>query len=94
MCLQSLCSRASLFQHTTPKDTQLGLFPDVRRRGALFFGPGWRVTRNKLMFRDNLSQLLADAVPGDLCGLFGGPSCRLFLFSPLVRYLHPQGCYT
>ncbi|GBF97420.1 hypothetical protein Rsub_09586 [Raphidocelis subcapitata] len=36
-----------------------------RIRGALFFGPGWRVTRNKLMFRDNLSQQLADAVPGD-----------------------------
>ena len=32
-------------------------------RGALFFGPGWRVTRNKLMFRDNLAQQLADAVP-------------------------------
>ncbi|KAI8466921.1 MAG: hypothetical protein J3K34DRAFT_524164 [Monoraphidium minutum] len=44
------------------------LLPDEafgRVRGALFFGPGWRVTRNKLMFRDNLPQLLADAVPSD-----------------------------
>ncbi len=36
-----------------------------RLRGALFFGPGWRVTRNKLMFRDNLGQALAGATPGD-----------------------------
>lgn len=43
----------------------LSLFPHQppRYRGALFFGPGWRVTRNKLTFRDNLQQLLADAVP-------------------------------
>jgi hypothetical protein len=36
-----------------------------RLRGALFFGPGWRVTRNKLMFRDNLQQALAAATPAD-----------------------------
>ena len=30
-------------------------------RGALFFGPGFRVTRNKLMFRDNITSLLASA---------------------------------
>lgn len=32
-------------------------------RGALFFGPGFRVTRNKLTFRDNLAQLLETASP-------------------------------
>jgi hypothetical protein len=36
-----------------------------RLRGALFFGPSWRVTRNKLMFRDNLQQALAAAAPAD-----------------------------
>ena len=42
-----------------------------RVRGALFFGPGWRVTRNKLTFRDNLPALLADAMPGArLCHCF------------------------
>ena len=35
-----------------------------RLRGALFFGPGFRVTRNKLLFRDNLPEVLATAVPG------------------------------
>ena len=35
-----------------------------RLRGALFFGPGFRVTRNKLLFRDNLPEILATAVPG------------------------------
>ena len=35
-----------------------------RLRGALFFGPAFRVTRNKLLFRDNLQELLATAVPG------------------------------
>jgi len=35
-----------------------------RIRGALFFGPGFKVTRNKLLFRDNLQELLAAAVPG------------------------------
>ena len=36
-----------------------------RLRGALFFGPGFRVTRNKLTFRDNLEELLRSAVPGE-----------------------------
>lgn len=40
-----------------------------RLRGALFFGPAFRVTRNKLLFRDNLQELLATAVPGRV----GGP---------------------
>lgn len=35
----------------------------ARLRGALFFGPSFRVTRNKLTFRDNLQHLLAAAVP-------------------------------
>jgi len=35
-----------------------------RVRGALFFGPAFRVTRNKLTFRDNLAELLAAASPG------------------------------
>lgn len=35
------------------------------RRGALFFGPGFRVTRNKLTFRDNLALLLEAASPTD-----------------------------
>ncbi len=34
-------------------------------RGALFFGPAWRVTRNKLTFRDPLPELLATATPSD-----------------------------
>ncbi|KAL3158051.1 hypothetical protein ABBQ32_011660 [Trebouxia sp. C0010 RCD-2024] len=37
----------------------------MRIRGALFFGAGFKVTRNKLLFRDNLQELLAAAVPGD-----------------------------
>ncbi|KXZ46758.1 hypothetical protein GPECTOR_41g723 [Gonium pectorale] len=36
-----------------------------RIRGALFFGPAWRVTRNKLTFRDPLQELLASATPSD-----------------------------
>lgn len=35
----------------------------LRLRGALFFGPGFLVTRNKLTFRDNLQELLRTAVP-------------------------------
>lgn len=35
-----------------------------RIRGALFFGAGFKVTRNKLLFRDNLQELLAASVPG------------------------------
>ena len=35
----------------------------LRLRGALFFGPGFLVTRNKLTFRDNLQELLASGVP-------------------------------
>ena len=38
----------------------------LRLKGALFFGPGFKVTRNKLLFRDNLQELLAAAVPGVL----------------------------
>lgn len=34
-------------------------------RGALFLGPGFRVTRNKLTFRDNLSLLLESGSPTD-----------------------------
>ncbi|KAF8056436.1 SMCHD1 [Scenedesmus sp. PABB004] len=44
------------------------LLPDeafARIRGALFFGPGFRVTRNKLTFRDNLALLLEGASPTD-----------------------------
>lgn len=36
-----------------------------RLRGALFFGPAFRVTRNKLLFRDSLPEVLATAVPGE-----------------------------
>jgi structural maintenance of chromosomes flexible hinge domain-containing protein 1 len=35
-----------------------------RIRGALFFGPEFLVTRNKLSFRDNLIQLLQHATSG------------------------------
>lgn len=38
----------------------------LRLKGALFFGPGFKVTRNKLLFRDNLQELLTAAVPGML----------------------------
>ena len=47
-----------------PQDT----IPDEafgRLRGTLFFGPAFRVTRNKLLFRDNLGEVLAAAVPGE-----------------------------
>ena len=37
----------------------------LRLRGALFFGPGFLVTRNKLTFRDNLQELLRTAVPSE-----------------------------
>jgi hypothetical protein len=36
-----------------------------RIKGSLFFGPAFRVTRNKLLFRDDLKELLAAAVPRD-----------------------------
>ena len=36
-----------------------------RLRGTLFFGPAFRVTRNKLLFRDNIPEVLATAMPGD-----------------------------
>lgn len=39
-----------------------------RLHGALFFGPAFRVTRNKLLFRDNLAEVLATAVPGGRLG--------------------------
>lgn len=59
-----------------------------RIRGALFFGPGFKVTRNKLLFRDNLQELLAAAVPG-----VHNPqtwtvlSMQLFALLPTVRAL-------
>ena len=34
-----------------------------RLRGMLFFGPSFRVTRNKLSFRDNLGERPADETP-------------------------------
>jgi hypothetical protein len=34
-----------------------------RLRGMLFFGPSFRVTRNKLSFRDDLHSLLESAAP-------------------------------
>lgn len=34
----------------------------LRLRGALFFGPGFKVTRNKLNFRDKIAELLATAI--------------------------------
>ena len=37
----------------------------LRLRGALFFGPGFLVTRNKLTFRDNLQDLLRAAIPSE-----------------------------
>lgn len=37
----------------------------MRLRGTLFFGPAFQVTRNKLTFRDNLQQLLAESSPGE-----------------------------
>lgn len=36
-----------------------------RVRGSLFFGPTFKVTRNKLLFRDDIRELLAAAVPGE-----------------------------
>lgn len=36
----------------------------ARLRGALHVGPSFKVTRNKLQFFDNLSELLATATPG------------------------------
>lgn len=36
----------------------------LRLKGALFCGPGFKVTRNKLLFSDNLQELLAKAIPG------------------------------
>ena len=42
-----------------------------RLRGALFFGPAWLVTRNKLTFRDDLRGLLAEAT-GEGGGGAGG----------------------
>lgn len=47
-----------------PQDT----LPDeafCRLRGALFFGPAFRVTRNKLLFRDNLAEVGGWHVGGD-----------------------------
>jgi hypothetical protein len=41
------------------------LFTWLCFRGALFLGPGFRVTRNKLTFRDNLALLLESASPTD-----------------------------
>lgn len=35
----------------------------LRLRGALFFGPRFLVTRDKLTFQDNLQECLAIAVP-------------------------------
>eukprot|EP00892_Ulva_mutabilis_P012666 jgi/Ulvmu1/9772/UM056_0012.1 len=37
----------------------------TRLRGALFLGPSWTVTRNKLKLRDNIDALLANAIPHD-----------------------------
>lgn len=53
------------------------ILPDevfCRIRGALFFGPEFLVTRNKLSFRDNLSELLQHATSGTAILLSsGGP---------------------
>ena len=50
----------------TAKDRDL--LPDeafMRVRGALFLGPAFKVTRNKLNFRDPVAQLLASGIPSD-----------------------------
>lgn len=54
-----------------------------RIRGALFFGAGFKVTRNKLLFRDNLQELLAAAVPGEL-------HCQQTTGSALTRHLQAK----
>ena len=62
----------------------------LRLRGSLFFGPSFLVTRNKLSFRDNLQQLLADASPGEIPlqpgELLGGISKR---YRPCKHALRP-----
>lgn len=52
----------------------------LRLRGALFFGPGFLVTRNKLTFRDNLQELLTSATKSESAfypGLLVGGFSRL-----------------
>jgi hypothetical protein len=56
--LEAVRARRTAAMRDAVPDAALG-----RVRGALFFGPSFRVTRNKLMFRDNLPQLLAQAQP-------------------------------
>ena len=54
-----------------------------RIRGALFFGPEFKVTRNKLLFRDNLQELLAAAVPSECLSIV--PAVRIQIgHHPLV----------
>ena len=48
-----------------PGCSSMMLLVSVACRGALFLGPGFRVTRNKLTFRDNLSLLLESGSPTD-----------------------------
>ncbi len=51
--------------NVTPWLKCVAVMPCPCHRGALFFGPSFRVTRNKLTFRDNLAQLLAGSTPSD-----------------------------
>ena len=48
----------------------------LRIRGALFLGPAFGVTRNKLTFRDNIAELLKDAPAKDRRGSNAGEACR------------------
>lgn len=62
----------------------------LRLRGALFFGPGFRVTRNKLTFRDNLAQVgliwyMISCSLSKFTVHHSGGRCRrgdMFLFAP------------
>lgn len=58
---RNLCCQAARNRRTAAARDSLPDEVFLRLRGSLFFGPNFLVTRNKLSFRDNLQQLLANA---------------------------------
>lgn len=61
-----------------------------RLRGALFLGPSFQVTRNKLLFRDNLPELLAAAVPGELASSYHALQLSVTLSAEGSRCRHSR----
>ncbi len=60
-----------------------------RLRGLLFFGPAFKITRNKLLFKDDVQERLGAGVPGGLSGNSITYACQnvVGLFLNMVAFI-------